>query len=280
MSTRLVLSNPQQYLLQIFMNRGVLDQFAFKEVFASILTKFNILKAGEEVRKEVYANFLREINDAIKHYNIEIQRGVCELTGYTFYCLVRLFDSCSIGKLSSLYSSTELKVFKIILTLVLESDEGSVDLQTIGSHVSDEFEELSTQAQAQSQVAAKVPTHREIRCIIDKFIKNYWIMEVLTQTNLFTLHSRCLIELAHYITEITDPEVLSHCYQCKKILLVGIRCQHCSSKFHRGCAKEIFSNQRDCLSCKARFSEEQVEQLKDEIVYARNAYQEKIQRSA
>ena len=36
MTLRYDLSRPQQYLLQIFMNRGVIDQYDFKNVFTDV----------------------------------------------------------------------------------------------------------------------------------------------------------------------------------------------------------------------------------------------------
>ncbi len=56
------------------------------------------------------------------------------MTGLTFYCFVRIFDSCSIGKLSSLYNPTELKIFQIILPMIIESDKGYVSNNDIGKN--------------------------------------------------------------------------------------------------------------------------------------------------
>jgi hypothetical protein len=117
MSSRPVLSGPQQYILQIFMNRGVIDQFEFKDVFLKSLKKFDPSLENittEQIPKDIYASFVTEIVEALKPYNMvifeanifvclislindfiqkEIVKGVCEISGVTFYCFVRLFDS-------------------------------------------------------------------------------------------------------------------------------------------------------------------------------------------
>ena len=270
MSSRLVLSPPQQYMLQIFMNRGVLDQFAFKSILSGILKKFNIPEG--ETGNDGILIFIREMNDAIKPFNIEIQKGSCDLTGYSYYCLIRLFDSFSSGKISTLYSSMELKLFRIILTLVIESEEGWVDNRTIIRHVIDEFEEYASFASTQSQIAPKVPTLREIRAALDKFINDYWIVEVSPEANTFSLHGRSLIELSQYISELFDRDTLKNCFRCKKICLIGITCRHCSCKYHRECARKVLKNQKDCISCKSTFSDEEIKGNDDDIADARSTY--------
>ena len=76
MSQRLKLSEPQQYVLQILMNRCVIDQTDFKKIYNRALTKFNMNDSENELsKKEVYSQFIRNINEAVKNYNFEIQKG-------------------------------------------------------------------------------------------------------------------------------------------------------------------------------------------------------------
>ncbi len=94
--------------------------------FVSITLKFKNVTEKKRTESEwlfTYFNLLK----------IE-PKGVCEMTGLTFYCFVRIFDSCSIGKLSSLYNPTELKIFQIILPMIIESDKGYVSNNDIGKN--------------------------------------------------------------------------------------------------------------------------------------------------
>jgi len=272
MSNRLVLSEPQQYMLQTLMNRG-----DFKSVFLSVLQKFNIELQGEP--KEHYPTFIREINEAIKFYNMEINMGICEITGITYYCFVRLFDSSSIGKLSVLYQANELKMFRSILSLIIESEHGYVNYNDIVYQINEDYETISSQAMTQSQTT-KVPTNREIRLTVEKFIADYWLLELIDQPHMITLHGRAIIELGQYMSELFEPDMLNTCFRCKKMVVVGFKCNSCSKKYHRNCAKDIFTTtHRDCLSCKSAFTDKQINELKETLNSAKAAYKNKYSRN-
>jgi hypothetical protein len=140
---------------------------------------------------------------------------------------------------------------------------------------------MSTQAQTQSRTVAKPPTNKELRVIIDKFISHYWLMEVTNNRQLITVHGRTLIELHNYLKETFETELLKSCFRCKKLCVVSIVCGDCAVRYHRACAKEIFTDEhRSCLSCKNNFSEAQVKKLKESIVEARNTYAKKHNRKS
>ena len=73
MTLRYDLSRPQQYLLQIFMNRGVIDQYDFKNVFVNAFNKFepSITSAGQ-IPKDQFSKMVQEINEAIKPFSMVI----------------------------------------------------------------------------------------------------------------------------------------------------------------------------------------------------------------
>lgn len=247
--SRKSLTDAEQYLLQQFLNNSVLDQFNFKDLFRNILAKFNIKHNIENDKlKELIVKYLKSINEVIRNYSLEIKIGTCELTGITFYCLVRQYDSSSIGLLSQLYSQNELKLFKKILNLIIESDEGIIEINSIINCL---FEDASI---------AKM-TNKEIREIIDKFIADYWL--ILVTSSKIALHSRTIIELSQYFTEVYGTQSVINCQLCKEIVIVGVQCETCSIKLHRHCAKKYFQKSTDCPSCKNAFSNEQVSMLRD-----------------
>lgn len=249
MSGRYSLSVAQQYFLQIILNKSVIDQHNFKNIFCSVLKKFDI-DYEESQLKYLYVEFLKAINDVIRNFNLEIKNGTCEITGLTYYCIVRLSETCSIGNLSMLYTPVELKVFRIILNLIIESEEGYVDFGSAISRVGSDYDEIMQQAATQSQTT-KIPTNKEIRLIIEKFMHDYWLVEVEGYPNTLTLHGRTIIELGSYIKEVFEDDVLKNCSLCKNILLNGIECESCDAKIHRYCAKKAFRDkpEKKCPKC-------------------------------
>lgn len=271
MSVRRKLSHPQQYVLQVILNRGVIDHTDFKTIYSKTLKKFEI-DDSDLSQKEVYSQFIREINDAMRYFSCEIQKGVCEITGNSFYCFVRTFDS-GIGKLSALYQPTELKIFQIILDMIMESDDGIVNYNDIINQINDEYEEISTQAQTQAKTITKIPSNREMRTIIEQFANHYWLMEIVNAPNNYTLHGRAIIELDQYLKDVYGKET---CFRCKKLLIVGMKCSSCGKQIHRACAKEFFNNQYyECTHCKQKFTETEISSLKETISGAKAAYNAK-----
>lgn len=122
-------------------------------------------------------------------------------------------------------------------------DHGFVDYNAIVNQINENYQEMSEQAATQSQTV-KQPTNKEIRTIVEKFINDFWLMEVLGARGRITLHGRALIELEQYIKDIYDADTLNCCASCKKMLVIGIKCELCPSYYHRGCYKNVFSKQR------------------------------------
>jgi hypothetical protein len=243
------LNDAEQYLLQQFLNNSVLDQFNFKDIFRNVLNKFQIkYNTGDnEQFKLLIVSYLKSINEAIKQYSLEIKIGTCELTSITFYCIVRQFDSNSIGTLSQLYNQNELKLFKKILNLIVESEDAIIDYNSIVNGVAEE-------------VDIKI-TEKSIREITEKFVRDYWLLAL--GGNRFALHSRAILELSQYLVEIYTNQVIVNCKLCKEIVISGVTCESCTAKTHRHCAKRYFKNQTDCLSCKNPMTDEQIMMLRD-----------------
>lgn len=265
----LKLKDPQQYFLQIMLNRSVIDEFIFKDLFRDVMEKFNIKYEEINLSKE-YASFLKDINSVIRSFNMEIKKGIDEITGITFYCLIRLSDSASIGTLSNLYSTIELNIYKKILTVIIDSDDGYVSKNILTSLIQDEFDQLQTQA-AQTSQSTKIPSLREIRLIIDKFIKDKWLVEVVDNNNMITLHGRAILELHDYISEMFSEQLINYCVICQVLVLCGISCNNCdNAKMHYHCAANVFKAQKNCKTCKNPFSDEQIENLRESIQQIKN----------
>jgi len=241
------LNEPEQFLLQYFLNVSIVDQFNFKEVFRRFLEKFKISynKNDSEELKKLLTVYIKRINDAIKHYSLEIKNGVCELTGTKFYCIVRIYDSNSIGSLSQLYNTNELKIFKSLLNAFIESEEGVVDAHSIAAQLVDQLEIKCS--------------NKEVNSIIDRFIKDNWL--AVNTKNEIGLHGRAILELEQYLLEVYGSELISNCKLCKEIVVSGISCENCAVKMHRHCAKKYFKNASDCIACKKPFNSDNISVL-------------------
>jgi hypothetical protein len=270
------LSHAQQFFLQVMISKKVIDQNTFKDVFYAVSEKFD-LNVDDANFKEFYPNFLREINNAIRAFNMEIKTATCETSTLTFFCLIRQTDTGQIGTLSTLYSSVELKVYRKILEMVVESEQGYVDFGQIANEVSDMFEGFAHDAATQSAQTTKIPSTSEIRQIVEKFIQDCWLVEVVDKPHMITLHGRALVELSEYIKQLfKDGDVLNHCYICKALVLSAYSCEHCSCKIHRYCAKNMFKKSRDCPNCRAAFTKDQEEEFLVMVKQAKDAYNKKI----
>lgn len=192
--------------------------------------------------------------------------------------MIRLFDSGSLGKLSTLYNATELKIFNMILEMIMESDLGYVEYNNILNQINESYEGLTQQAVANSQ-SVKQLSNKEIRIVIEKFMNDYWLMETFNMPNHITLHGRSILELQENIFGLYNKESLNFCARCKSlIVMVGLKCNNCQCTYHRACAKEVFEKQSDCLNCKNAIENEQIEELKTLIKAAKDTYCEKYSR--
>ena len=157
----------------------------------------------------------------------------------------------------------------------LYADHGFADYNNIVTQINVTYQEISEQAASQSQVV-KLPTNKEIRTIIEKFINDFWLVEILGQRGKITLHGRALIELDQYIKGIYDVDTLNICAFCKKIILISIKCESCPCTYHSACYKDFFSKQKDCKNCKASQSVEKIEENRKKLSTYKHIYQEKF----
>ncbi len=110
------------------------------------------------------------------------------------------------------------------------------------------------------------------------FINHFWLVEVYDRGNMITLHGRALIELEQYLKESFPEDVLTYCFRCKKMVLIGLDCVKCNQRFHRLCAKEIFVNHNACINCKAVFDDNVISKVRDSIANARVVYNQNCDR--
>ena len=283
------LNEAQQYFVQVMLNRGVVDELHFKRLFGAVLRKFEIVCPDGEL-KDFYTRFIKEINEAIRHFSMEIKRATCEFTTITSFCLVRLASGSAdadIGQLSALYSPVELTIFKRLMALVVESDDGCVEYATAVQHISDDFDEQQAQLMQQSaatgtQLAAaatKKPSAREIRAAIERLTRDYWLADVVGRSHVLTLHPRAILELADYIKQMyanaNDDEqtlTLAACHLCKSLVLHHVACDKCGARMHMHCANALFREQSKCGKCRATFDQAVIDDMREAMRTARQLY--------
>ena len=266
---RLELDDAHQYFLQVIMNKGVIDQLDFNDIFDKISKKFKLVYE-ERQKKPFIAEFLIRINKVIEKFSMEIKLGICEITGFSFYCFIRQTDSSGIGQLSNLYSQTELKIFKKILISIVQSEEGYVQRNTaLNQIICDDYE---VQTQTAKNVNAK-----DIRLAIEKFISDFWLFEIPNKKGALTLHGRTLSELTGYLEEIFGKNGLNKCKLCDKLVFYGVSCDSCSIKLHHNCGKKYFEKEKKCPNkdkCTMKFSDEKINEFLEILNEAKEAYKQ------
>ena len=264
----LALDDAQQYFLQVIMNKGVIDQLNFAETFEKISKKFKLVYEDKE-KKNFIKDFMIKINKSIANFSMEIKLSNCEVTGMSFYCFIRQTDSSGIGQLSNLYSQTELKIFKKILVLIVQSEEGCIQQNTaLNQIICDDEDVVQTQA-------TKNINPKDIRLAIQKFVNDYWLFEIPNKKGMITLHGRALSELSEYMGEIFDKNELNSCKLCEKMVLYGVSCDFCAVRFHHHCGKKYFEKEKKCPNigkCTQIFPEEKIKDFIENLNEARNAF--------
>jgi hypothetical protein len=251
-------------------NKKLVDQYSFRKVFTAVLRRFNI-ECDDANFKEYYTDFLKQINQVISAFNMEIKTAQCEWSTVSYFCLIRQCDTGCIGTLSLLYTPMELRVFRRVLELIIESDDGFVEYETVSYEVGEMFDNAERDAATQSMQTTKRPSQAEIRRIIERFIQDYWLVEVLGNAGHVTLHGRAIAELAQYIKQLyrETPDVLNSCAMCSSLLLSGLRCENCKCVTHRHCARNLLKKSNACWKCKIKFSEDVISELHDSIANAK-----------
>jgi hypothetical protein len=232
------LEDHEKYLLQQFLAYSVLEKENFMQTYKTILQKFNInINVNDrEVLNLSIIETIRHINNQIKKFSLEIKNGTCELNCTSFYCLVRLYDLNELGKLSQIYTANELKIFKIILTTIIENDEGNTESRVLMDNI---------EANGDMKI-----TNKDIRLVLEKLEKDYWI---ILNGSKIALHSRTLMELSQYLLEVYGPQMLSKCESCKEIAIIYEQCESCSIKMHKYCVKRVYQKKlsTNCNYCNA-----------------------------
>jgi hypothetical protein len=263
----LTLDDAQQYFLQVIMNKGVIDQLEFGDIFEKISKKFKLVY-DDKGRKTFISDFIKRINKVIANFSMEIKFANCEITGMSFYCFIRQTDSSGIGQLSNLYSQTELKIFKKILVLIVQSEDGFIQRNSALNQIICDDEEVQTQV-------TKNVNAKDIRLAVEKFINDYWLFEIPSKKGMLTLHGRALSELSEYVGEIFGENTLNVCKLCEKMVLYGVSCDFCSIKLHHHCGKKYFEREKKCpniRNCMQVFSEEKIKDFIEDLNQAKIAY--------
>jgi len=213
------MNDSQRLTLQHFMSKGVLDAKEVKAIHKMSRERFE--NTDDDLRV-----FILTINQSIAPFNLEIKKGIQEDDGLSHYCLVNTVET-PISRLSSIYSTNELELFKKVIEQILVSEEGKVG---------------SLAALNLTEKLDKKMSKEEAEIFFSRLQNDLWIKK--DKNGKISLSVRALLELEQYLKECY-PDFVKSCGICDKICLLGETCNSCGLKLHLTCASNLFSRQKD-----------------------------------
>ncbi|XP_070940387.1 non-structural maintenance of chromosomes element 1 homolog isoform X2 [Macaca nemestrina] len=154
-----VMTDVHRRFLQLLMTHGVLEEWDVKRLQRHC---YKVHDRNATVDK--LEDFINNINSVLESLYIEIKRGVTEDDGRPIYALVNLATT-SISKMATDFAENELDLFRKALELIIDSETGFASSTNILNLV--------------DQLKGKKMRKKEAEQVLQKFVQNKWLIEVL-----------------------------------------------------------------------------------------------------
>ncbi|XP_014666771.1 PREDICTED: non-structural maintenance of chromosomes element 1 homolog [Priapulus caudatus] len=190
----LQMNDTHRMFLQALMTRRIMQGKEVKKIYNYCHEACDVLTEDANLSQFVVA-----INSNIRLYNMEIKKGVNEVSGAQYYALVNLSDS-PVTRLAADFTPLELELFKKMMDMIVYSDNGiisSIDAINLTSVLDKKMSKDAAESVVQ-------------RLAIDKWIN--------VERGDVSLAVRGILELDQYLRE-TYGELLLTCNMCKQICL-------------------------------------------------------------
>nr|XP_037845652.1 non-structural maintenance of chromosomes element 1 homolog isoform X2 [Chlorocebus sabaeus] len=155
-----VMTDVHRRFLQLLMTHGVLEEWDVKRLQRHC---YKVHDRNATVDK--LEDFINNINSVLESLYIEIKRGVTEDDGRPIYALVNLATT-SISKMATDFAENELDLFRKALELIIDSETGFASSTNILNLV--------------DQLKGKKMRKKEAEQVLQKFVQNKWLIEVLS----------------------------------------------------------------------------------------------------
>ncbi|XP_064622689.1 non-structural maintenance of chromosomes element 1 homolog [Lineus longissimus] len=216
-----------QYFLQTFLSQGILDARRVKDLYTAVCNMFH-----EEYNLKNLAEFVNVINTNIKHFHLEIRKGISEDNGTNYYGLVNDVEN-SITKCSTNYTSSEFEMIQYLIKGVLEDSKGTLSSMD-ALNLTDNLKN-------------KKMTKREVEDFLKKLERENWITLEMGRISLGT---RLIMEMEQFMKE-QFPDIVVLCNMCKRICVKGQNCDRCEVRLHCHCSSRLFKGKENpkCPVC-------------------------------
>ncbi|KAG8433023.1 hypothetical protein GDO86_017334 [Hymenochirus boettgeri] len=221
--------------------------------FIQVLLSHGIMEGSEvralhrhccEVHKVHYMHdklddFVAVINKHLQPLFMQIQKGMDEEDGKTYYALVNRVEN-DITKMASDYSENELELFRKMMELIILSDNGfapSTDILNLAD-----------------QLQGKKIKKDEVQELLKSFVKEKWL---IMRDGEYSLHIRCIMEMDHYIRN-TYQDLAKICNICHNVAIQSQICETCGIPMHLQCSAKYFKGQSNphCPNCNELWAHE------------------------
>ncbi|KAM5151529.1 non-structural maintenance of chromosomes element 1 homolog isoform 1-T3 [Mantella aurantiaca] len=223
----MTMNESHQRFLQVLMSHSILEASAARALH----------KHCCEVHKVHYMHdklddFVSIINKNVQPVFMQIRKGTDENDGKKYFALVNLAEN-DITKMALDYTESELELFRKTMDLIIDSESGFASSTNI----------LNLADQLQTKKMKK----KEIEQLLQNFVQDKWLIE---REGEYSLHTRCIIELEHYI-QSTYQDMVKTCNICHNIAIQGQICENCGIKIHLTCVEKYFRGQSGprCPQC-------------------------------
>ncbi|KAE8579564.1 hypothetical protein XENTR_v10024094 [Xenopus tropicalis] len=228
------INESHQRFLQVLMSHGIMESSLVRALHRHCC----------EVHKVNYMHdnlddFVGVLNKHLQPLFMKIEKGVGEEDGLTYYALVNRVEN-DITKMASDYAENELELFRKTMELIIISENGFAPSISI----------LNLADELQSKKMKK----KEVEQLLQSFVQDKWL---IGRNGEYTLHTRCIMELEHYILN-TYQDVAKICNVCHKIAIQCQLCENCGIPLHLQCAGIYFRGIANplCPNCKESWPHE------------------------
>ncbi|KAF6017193.1 NSMCE1 [Bugula neritina] len=231
------LSLSQKMFLQSILHYGFMDSSTVKASYQSCRERYD-----EPTNLEDLRNFLRDINAQIRFMDIEVRKGFDEDSGLACYVAINTVDNPFLQGTGK-YTLKQMEYFKMLMKLIVLSDEGSITMVDALNAVDSLDFKLSKHEAAQLIEKDWVTSDKWLKGVTPFQLDRTQDEEYVADNTMITLGTRSIVELERYIRD-TFSEYVKDCNICTRICIRGLVCRQCEHKVHAGCVKSYLSKQK------------------------------------
>ncbi|XP_003741587.1 non-structural maintenance of chromosomes element 1 homolog [Galendromus occidentalis] len=225
-----------QTFLQIMLDRRYLPLSDFRALVHALNQKYDYdLSLDHDAD---LLEFINKLNPTLTSLHLKLSQSIDEEKGHRVLVLCNTLSS-ELSR-NPTFNDQQMALFRQIVTAIVESVDGILDLEQAESAVVD-IPNCTLSAQQAKNTVQQLIKQKYLRCSND----------------VVTLTPSALSELQPYIAA-TMPDQVSNCFGCNSLCLQGERCpgSQCKGRVHKHCAPTVFQRKKACRLCKGPWGSE------------------------